>query len=503
MKIFEVSQVRELDLYTIIHEPIASIDLMERASGKFVDAFVKEVSLGCPIVVFAGPGNNGGDALCVARLLIQKGYKIQAYLVNSKNVLSKDCEINRFRLVSLVDNLIELSDDLSLVEVGGDNVVIDGLFGSGLNKPLEGLMADLVCRINNSGAKVYSIDIPSGLFGEDNENNNPENIIRATRTFTFHNPKLAFLFPENEEYVGDWIVLDIGLHSEGALRIPSNYYLLEKKDILDLFRVRSKFAYKNKFGHALVVAGSKGKMGAAVLATQAALRVGAGLVTSHIPQRGEVVMQTAFPEAMVSLDKEENNVSHIDLENLYSSVGVGPGIGVEESTQQALKKLLCMVKVPLVLDADALNILALNKKMIDLLPVNTILTPHVGEFERLTQKHFSSYSRLMMARIFATTTHTILILKGAFTSICLPDGRVYFNSTGNPGMATAGSGDVLTGVLTGLLSQAYLPEEAALLGVFLHGLAGDIAAEMISCESMIATDIINNLGNGFKDIIST
>ncbi|MCC8146037.1 MAG: NAD(P)H-hydrate dehydratase, partial [Bacteroidales bacterium] len=492
--------------YTILHEPVASVDLMERASLAFVKAFMQEFSSRHRVVVFAGPGNNGGDALAVARLLLDKGYKVQTYLLSpqrngnnpSSSVLSEDCEINRSRLLMITkDNYKELSADLSFVKIDPDDIIVDGLFGSGLNRPLTGLAAELVRLINNSHAIVCSIDMPSGLFGENNEGNISENIIRATKTFTFQTPKLAFLLPGNEEYAGEWQVLDIGIHKDAIRHTLTDYHLLERKEISELLQSRDKFAFKNNFGHALVAAGSKGKMGAAVLSVKAVLRAGAGLVTAHIPARGEIIMQTVFPEAMLQLDEEEDVISNIENAGSFAAIGIGPGIGVDGKTQIALENLFLLVKIPLVIDADALNIIAQNKKMLKEIPALSILTPHVGEFDRLTTRHDSSYARLQSARIFAAETNCIIVLKGAYTAVCLPDKRVYFNSTGNPGMATAGSGDVLTGILTGLMAQSCSPEKTAQLGVYLHGLAGDIASGKTSEESLIASDIIENLGFAF------
>lgn len=501
MKLFTVGQIRNLDQKTILQEPISSIDLMERASKVFVESFIKQVFSDRPIVVFAGPGNNGGDALAIARMLLQQNYHVRVYLFNPKDKLSENCAINRSRLLCLVgDDYTELFNDLSLVRINEGDVIIDGLFGSGLNTPLTNLAADLIHLINASCQIVYSIDMPSGLFGENNTDNISDNIIRATKTFTFHSPKLSFVLPENNGYVGEWTVLDIQLDPDSVFETSSDYCLIEKKQIIAILHSRNKFAYKNNFGHALMVSGSKGKIGAAVLSAKAVLRAGAGLVTAHIPQRGEIVLQSAFPEAMLSLDDNEDFISQIHLHDSFSSVGIGPGIGISNNTKRALKEILHVIKVPLVLDADALNILAENKELIASLPPKCILTPHVGEFDRLTKKHLSSYGRLQTARKFVRQTNTILILKGAFSAICLPNGKVYFNSTGNPGMATAGSGDVLTGILTGLLSQSYSCEEAAILGAFIHGMAGDIARDTISEESLIATDILDNLGNAFRNI---
>ena len=502
MKVFDVSQIREIDEYTIANESIDSICLMERASSEFVKAFAEEVSSDFKILVFAGPGNNGGDALAIARMLLKQNYRVEVYLYNPKQKLSPDCQINKKRLAHFIDaKFIEITESLPDIEIQDNDIIIDGLFGSGLNKPTDGIAAKIIHLINRSKAKVYSIDIPSGLFGEDNELNISENRIKAYKTFTFQTPKLSFFFSENYQYIGDWKVLDIKLNEEIINRLPVQNFYLDKNEIRKILRKREKFAYKNQFGHALLAVGSKGKMGAAVLASKAVLKSGAGLLTVHIPARGEIILQTAFPEAMVELDKENDFISNVKDINRYSVIGIGSGIGTHEKTKEALTRIFSTTKVPLVLDADALNIIAENPEMKDKIPSGSLLTPHVGEFDRLVGKSDSSFSRLKKARQYAKETNCIVILKGAFSAICCPDGKIYFNSSGNPGMATAGSGDVLTGILTGLLAQSYSSEEAAQLSVFIHGLAGDIAAKE-SEESLLAGDIIDCLGKAFRNCLN-
>jgi NAD(P)H-hydrate epimerase len=498
MKIFVTSQIRELDQYTIKHEPVTALDLMERASKKFVETFVREVSNRHRIFIFAGTGNNGGDALAVARLLMAENYSIETYLLNNEK-LSVECKMNKIQLSSLINaRFYEIKNELPYVHITKDDVIIDGLFGSGLNRPITGFAAEIVHFMNQSGAKIYSIDIPSGLLGENNSENNSENIVRAYKTFSFHSPKIAFLLPDNIRYIGSWSILDIHLHSESMQKLATPFYFTEKNDIIPLIHRRCRFAHKNNFGHALIVAGMRGKIGAAVLSAKACLRSGAGLVTVHLPACGELVMQTVFPEAMVDVDREHDFISEIASVDSFTAVGVGPGIGVSEKTKIVLKKILTQSKNPVVLDADAINMIAQDKKLLKMIPPNSILTPHTGEFDRLAGESASAYERLEKARNWAAELKCIFVLKGAFTAICLPNKEVHFNSTGNPGMATAGSGDVLTGILTGLLSQSYSPVDAVKLGVYIHGLAADCAMKRKSQECMIAGDIIDNLGRAFK-----
>jgi len=501
MKLFSTSQIKELDTYTIEHEPIQSIDLMERAAHVFTDAFCLRFPELNKITVFAGPGNNGGDALAIARMLYQKDYSVEIYLFNPKGKLSIDCQINKKRLLMLPQmKITEVKDTFVPPDLGKNDIVIDGLFGSGLNRPLEGGFASVVKYINSSSCTVVSIDIPSGLFGEDNSENNNDHIIAADYTYTFQFPKLSFLFSENESFVGKIEVLDIGLNPEKLNTTTTPFHLIQKEDVYSLLKVRSRFAHKGNFGHALLIAGSLGKMGAAVLAGKACLRSGAGLLTAHIPQSGNGIMQISLPEAMTSIDNDEFIFSRVPKLNSYNAIAAGPGIGTDEITAGALTDLLRQSAKPLILDAEALNIIAKDSLLSELIPQNSILTPHPKEFDRLAGPSGSAYERLHKAMEFAKSTKTYLILKGRYTAVCTPEGECWFNSTGNPGMATAGSGDVLTGILLGLLAQSYTPLEASILGVFLHGLAGDIALEDNSEESLLSGDIIRYIGTSFKEI---
>ena len=380
------------------------------------------------------------------------------------------------------------------------DIVIDGLFGSGLNRPLTGGFAAVVDYINKSDAHVVSIDIPSGLFGEDNRGNDREAIVKANLTLTFEFPKLAFFLAENAPYVGEWKTLEIGLHPDVIERTETPYTMVTEEDISYVIQPRDRFAHKGTFGHALLIAGSKGKMGAAILAAKACLRSGAGLLTVHIPQRGEGVFQTNFPEAMLSFDTNVDFFSSVPELSPYNAIGVGPGMGQHMESGAAIERILQTNSKPMVIDADAINLLATNKSLISRIPERSILTPHPKEFDRIAGESASGYERLMKAKAFAVENHLIVVLKGAYTAICTTAGNIYFNSCGNPGMATAGSGDVLTGIILGLLAQGYEPETAAVMGVFIHGTAGDLAAIYQSEESLIASDIIDMLGKAFKQV---
>jgi len=362
------------------------------------------------------------------------------------------------------------------------------------------LAGDVIKYINSVDSTIISIDIPSGMFGEDNTENNYNSIISADYTLSFQFPKLSFMFAENAQHLGEWEVLPIGLSGNAIRNTISPYTFSEKNEVAPLLKKRNKFDHKGTFGHGILVSGSYGKMGAAILGAAASLRTGIGLVTCHVPSCGVSTVQCAIPEAMVEPDKNEIHISVIGSTDSFSAVGIGPGMGTDPESQLALYGILKECKKPIIIDADALNILSLNKGWYSLIPEGAILTPHPKEFERLAGKSDNSFDRLNKQIEFSRDHKCIVILKGAHTSITTPEGKVFFNSTGNPGMATAGSGDVLTGILLSLLAQGYSPENAAISGVYLHGVAGDIAADEACYASIIASDIIKSLGKAFNKI---
>ena len=501
MKIFRCDQIREIDDFTIRYEPIASTDLMERAAGQLLSWYLSHFERSHRIFIFAGPGNNGGDGLALGRMLSENRYDVEVHYVQFTEKTSTDWDINRLRFQSETDAIFKYLDNIDqFPDISNRDIIIDAIFGSGLTRPAEGLPAEVIKEINGIDCVKISIDIPSGLFGEDNSKNMSENIIRANYTLSFQFPRLSFMFAENYGFTGEWIILPIGLHNDAIRDIPSPYTLIGKSDVLQLLKKRKKFDHKGNFGHGLLVSGSDGKIGAAILGAGAAMRSGIGLLTCHVPACGTSAIHCTVPEAMVKKDRSENNISEIGNIDLFNAIAVGPGIGSGDETQNALHQLLIECDKPIVIDADGLNILSLNKEWLTLLPAASILTPHPKEFERLAGKTENGFARLSRQKAFSMEHKCIVILKGAYTSITTSDGKVYFNSTGNPGMATAGCGDVLTGILLSLLAQGLTPENAAVLGVFIHGLAGDIAAAESCYESIIASDIINCLGKAFNKI---
>ncbi|MFZ4582772.1 MAG: NAD(P)H-hydrate dehydratase [Paludibacter sp.] len=497
MKLFNTENIRSIDQLTIKYEPVSSISLMERAATAFYNRFKSLYGNAKHVYVFCGPGNNGGDALAVARMLKDSKFDISVFLFENTK-LSDNCLKNKQRILDEYPRTLKVFTDSfdEPVVLNENSIIIDGLFGSGLTRPISGVYSQAVQWINNCSCKVVSIDIPSGLYG-DIEILENQLIVKADITLTFQFPKLSFFMPESACYLGQWESLDIGLDQKAIESINSDFELIEKSDITKIYKHRNKFSHKGTYGHALIIAGSKGMAGASVLAAKAALRSGAGLVTLHGPECNRVIVQTVVPELIFNSDKQNDCVSTFpDLKN-YNTIGIGCGIGTLPDTCNMIEKLFTEMFSPCVIDADALNVISRSKHFMDLIPEKSILTPHPKEFDRLFGSQNSSFSRLSKAREIAKRYHLIIVLKGTFTTIITSDGKVYFNNTGNSGLATAGTGDVLTGILTSLLAQGYSPENAACMAVFLHGKAAELSIENQSEESLIAGDIIENLGKAF------
>ena len=494
MKVFTVAQVRAWDQFTIARQPISSLDLMERASVAFVDWFCAHFDNQKQIVVFCGMGNNGGDGLAIGRLLVQKEYTLKIYVVKHTDSSSPDFEANLQRLpphtlVSFVENATDIP------ALTPTDLVLDALLGSGLSRPATGIMAQTIAAINQSSATVVAVDIASGLFA-DTPNGADEAIVRPHFTVSFQCPKLAFFQPQNADFVGDWHCIDIGLHPDFEEQTPTLYFYTDAARVALLLKPRPKYAHKGTFGHALIIAGSYGKIGAAVLSARACLRSGVGLLTVQTARCGYEIVQVTLPEAMIW---EENNyrinTKIPDYLGIYSAIGIGPGLGKAPETLQMLRDLLELWRKPAVFDADALNLLAENPELLSQLPPNSILTPHPKEFQRLLGKTWANdYEKLHFLRNFAQQYQVVVCLKGAHTAVALTNGTVHFNATGNAGMATGGSGDALTGIVTALLAQGYDAADAAVFGVYQHGHAGDRAAAQKGQSALIASDIINCLG---------
>lgn len=500
MKILSVDQIRAADAYTITHEPIGSVDLMERAAQqcfyKILELFPEKQIFH----VFCGTGNNGGDGLAIARLLHLEGKNVSVTVVRFSPNESPDFSINFHRLLELKIPVVEIVP-------GGpfnpfsvpiqDSLVIDALLGSGVTRRAEGLLASVISIINHSKIPVVAIDLPSGMFGEKNTDENRKVAIKAKVTLCFQLPKLLFFLSENYNNVGDWYILNIGLNSKFIEAQPTDFEMIDQAMIHSIIHTRNPFDHKGSYGHALIIAGSFGKMGAAVLASEACLRSGAGLLSVFSPKCGYEILQERIPEAMVITATSEKAISGEVPSLNYDSIGVGPGLATDEPTQNFIVDLVTLASKSLVIDADAINILSLRPELMTRLPVGSILTPHPKEFERLFGPTIDSETKIRLQQTKSLELGLVIVLKGRYTSISTPEGKTYFNTTGNPGMGTGGSGDVLTGILTGLMAQGYSSSEAAILGVHVHGLAGDLAAAASSEEAMIASDITAHLGNAF------
>jgi ADP-dependent NAD(P)H-hydrate dehydratase / NAD(P)H-hydrate epimerase len=499
LKIFSVDQVRRADDYTIQNEPIPSIDLMERAAGRCFAWILPKLAGKKPeFYIFCGPGNNGGDGLAIARMLNRANYGVHVAIPDPGTKFSTDFKINLDRLKDEGTGTISFIEGMHW-NPDPDDVIVDALFGSGLSKPVSGHLADVIRNINSQECIVVSIDIPSGLYA-DKAVSKEDAVVNADYTLSFQFPKLAFFFAENDLHLGEWEILPIGLHQGMIDTEPCHTFFITENGVRQLLKPRRKFSHKGTYGHALLISGSLGKTGASVLASGACLRSGAGLLTTHLPKCGYQVLQASVPETMVSMDSDEEECSRLPDLGPYSAIGAGPGLGTSEKARNVIRLLLQEAKVPLVLDADALNILAEEKTWQAFLPAGSILTPHPREFERLSGKTSNSFEQIESLRSYCIRNKVYVILKGAYTITGTPSGSCFFNSTGNPGMATGGSGDVLTGIITGLLAQHYTALDACLLGVYLHGLAGDLAAEKIGKEALIAGDLVRYLGKAFKKL---
>lgn len=502
MKIFTSETIKALDQATCEAQKISSIDLMERAAQAVTVEIMQRFFTNQRIVVIAGPGNNGGDALAVARMLLEQGYSNQEiYLFNVSGHLSHDCDLERKRLEAVEGvNFTVVEREFVPPVLGKSDVVIDGLFGSGLRTPLQGGFVTVARYINASGAYVVSIDIPSGLFGEWNSNTITRDMVHAHLTLTFQQPRLSFFFPENAQVTGEVKIIDIGIDQTAMLSTPTDYIFVQERNVRSMLKPRNPFSGKRDYGSVLLFAGSLGMFGAAILASGAALRTGAGLVTVHSAAYGMIPLQTAQPCAMFEPDQNETFISDMRLHHKHQAVACGPGIGTADLTVDALEALLKNVDAPLVLDADAINCLVKRPAMLSLLPTRTVITPHAGEFDRLFGEHNSTEARLRTAVEKARYYNIIIVLKGHHTMVVRPTGKIHINSTGNPGMATAGSGDVLTGVIAALIAQGYRPELAATMGVYFHGMAGDMAAAQMGQFGLTAADIITNIGRAINAV---
>lgn len=497
MKILTSEQIRQIDRYTVMHEPIASVDLMERAAGACVRRIATLAGKDEVIHVFCGVGNNGGDGLAITRLLLDEQFNCHAYLVLFRDTLSEDAETNFKRLKQKYPTRISEVRTANELPADAGTLAIDALLGTGVTKRTEGLLESAITHINEKYKRVISIDLPSGLFTEGPQLG--QNIVRSV-TLTLQLPKLALLLPENGPYVRQFELVDIGLSETAINDCHTSYYYVTASDVAPLLKPRDRFSHKGTYGHALLVAGSRGKKGAALLAAEACLRAGTGLLTVHSTADTLSALSVRHPEAMSSEDEHSEMITQVVRPENYRAVAFGPGTGTHADTATVLKKILQHGTEKLVIDADGLNLLAENKTWLEFLPPQAILTPHPGEWRRLAGKADDEIENLELLREFSRRHGCIVVLKGAHSCIAMPDGNLFFNSSGNPGLAKGGTGDALTGLILGLLSSGYTAPQAAIIGVFVHGLAADLCLQEMAAESMLATDVIRKFGTAFSNL---
>lgn len=510
MKILSADKIREADAYTIEHEPIKSIDLMERAAltcfnwiyDQAPQLFPKSLAGESEWVfhVVCGKGNNGGDGLAIARHLLKNGYNVIVSVVHFSDKESSDFMKNMDRLGKAKKDVIHVKKKSDFPTFPSDSIVIDALFGTGLNRPVTGIAREVIEAMNDSTAIIISIDLPSGLFDCDNTANDQRGIVHSDHILTFQVPRLAFFLADNAAVVGRTHILDIGLHPDFMDSVTSDYNYLTEDEAAAMRQRRGEFSHKGTYGHALIIGGSTGMWGAPIVSATACLRAGAGLVSVAVAKNGTALVHGALPEVMVVANEGENSITTLPDLAPYGAIGIGPGLGKSDQAAAVLKLLIQNATLPLVIDADALNILSENPTWMAFLPKNSILTPHPGEFARLSGEKSSHFQSMEKQREMSQKFGIFILLKGAHSSLSFPDGRILINSTGNPGMATAGMGDALTGIITALLSSGYPPLNAAALAMFVHGRAGDIALQKQSVESLIASDLITNLGKAFESL---
>ncbi|MHA7057269.1 NAD(P)H-hydrate dehydratase [Aquimarina sp. M1] len=500
MKIFSADQMRQADEITIQSQKITSLDLMERAATQIFNVLHQRLQgAPIPIHVFCGIGNNGGDGLVISRLLVEHGYHVKTYIVNFSDKRSEDFLSNYDRLKAIVSEWpIQLKSEEDLPEIKQQDMVIDAIFGIGLNRPLLPWVIKLIKHINASRCFTLSIDIPSGLYGHKAPDD-PKGVMYATTTVTFQLPKLLFFLPETGQYSQDLEVIDIGLNRDFITQTRGQAELVAKNEVLSLYKPRYKYAHKGTYGHSLLIGGSYGKVGSVVLATKSALRTGAGLATAYVPECGYEIMQTSVPEAMVITDVENNYISKITFELNPSVIGVGIGLGTRDKTIDAFGEFLKGNKTKLVIDADGINILSKKPDLLQYLPEQTVLTPHPGELKRLVGDWKDDFDKIEKTQEFSKKNDCIVVIKGA-NSLVIYQEEIYVNTSGNPGMATAGSGDVLTGIITGLISQGYDPLRASIFGVYLHGSAGDLAIQETGYQGLLASDLISYIGKSYLEL---
>ncbi|MFA5300496.1 MAG: NAD(P)H-hydrate dehydratase [Lutibacter sp.] len=498
MYILSPQQTAKADKATIKNTGITSVDLMEfAATCCFNWLHEKLQGKNIKILIFCGIGNNGGDGLVIARLLHQHNYRVNCYIVNFSDKRTDEFLTNYNRLKDIELIPIELKNEKDFPKITVEDFVVDAIFGNGLARNPEGFTKKLIQYINRKSTFTLAIDFPSGLFG-DKSVSDIEAVIKASHILTFQTPKMAFLLPENKDFVNTWEVIDIGLDQNYIQSLKPKTHYITKDDIFPLYKQRNKWDHKGTYGHSLIIGGSFGKMGAVTLASKAALKIGSGLVSAYIPKCGYTILQISVPEVMVEVDTD-SALTYFNFKTNPTVIGIGPGMGTLEKTAQGFENFIKENKLPLVIDADGINLLSKNQLLLNYLPKNTILTPHPKELERLIGAWENDYEKLQKVTEFSKKYEVIVVVKGAHTVI-ISGGMMYFNSTGNQALATGGSGDVLTGLITGLMAQGYEPINAAIFGVYLHGRTADIALPKTGYETFTASTIFKYLPEAILEV---
>ena len=500
VKVFSRAQIYQGDKITEERNQMAPADLMERAGSEIFNwMHLRMQGAQVPIHIFCGIGNNGGDGLVLARKLVTHGYNVITYVVNCGNSRSNDFLINYDRLKNATKDWPSLiKSEKNFPEIHPDDIIVDAIFGIGLNREVDDWIKALFHHFKASGAFTLSVDIPSGLY-TDKLPTDLNGVVKANYTLSFQSPKLIFFLPETAEYTLQWEVIDIGIDREFLMTTETEYALISKNEVLPIYKPRKKFSHKGHFGHGLIIGGSYGKMGAVHLASKSVLSSGAGLVTAYVPKCGYSILQSTLPEAMVIANADDKKITDINFNIEPTVVGVGVGLGTASETVDAFERFLKSNNCPLVIDADAINILAKHKKLIESIPENSVLTPHPKELERLIGKWSDDFDKLKKTEAFSIKHKLIVVIKGAH-SITVHGQKKYINVTGNPGLATAGTGDVLTGIITGLICQGYSEIEATLFGVYLHGRSADLALEEYGYHSLMASHVIDYIPDAYIDL---
>ncbi|WP_323026839.1 NAD(P)H-hydrate dehydratase [Gelidibacter japonicus] len=502
MKIFSKEQIYEGDLLTAKKQNISSTELMERA-GTQIFNWIHQRMQGAqvPIHVFCGIGNNGGDGLVLARQLVNYGYNVHTYVVNCSDKRTQDFLINYDRIKQTTKKWpIMLNCKADFPPIGSDDIIVDAVFGIGLNRPPNDWVKSLFQHFKESKAFTLAIDLPSGLYA-DKVPKDENGVVWADYTLSFQSPKLVFFLPDTSKYTRQWEVLDIGIDLEFLQQTETEVELIGKNEMLPIYKPREKFSHKGTYGHGLLIGGSYGKIGAMLLSGRGMLASGAGLVTVYVPKCGYMPMQTALPEAMVITDIDDDILTAIKYDIEPTAIGIGMGMGTNEKTHVAFQMFLKTNNLPLIIDADGINLLSKHEGDLGLIKPQTVFTPHPKELERLLGKWKDDFDKLKKAKAFSKKYKCILVIKGAHTITVFQD-KLYINSTGNPGLATGGTGDVLTGIITGLIGQGYEPLTASLFGVYLHGKSADIAVNDYSYQSLTASHIIDYLGQAYLDLFA-